>query len=110
MNEIVHKFLLAGYIFMPELHLKEPGFTYIACESFNKHKEKIEKFMQTRNTVCIYRNQLDIACFKHDRVYGKSKDLPKRTQSDKALRDKAFKITSDPKYDRRSKRSSFNGL
>ena len=43
-------------------------------------------------------------------VYGKSKDLPKRTQSDKALRDKAFKITSDPKYDRRSKRSSFNGL
>ena len=58
MNEIVHKFLLAGYIFMPELHLKEPGFTYIACDSFNKHKEKIEKFMQTRNTVFTYRNQL----------------------------------------------------
>ena len=32
-------------------------------------------------------------------TYGKSKDLIKRTQSDKVLRDKAFKITSDPKYD-----------
>ena len=31
--------------------------------------------------------------------YGKSKDLTKRTQSDKVLRDKAFKIASDPKYD-----------
>ena len=31
--------------------------------------------------------------------YGKSKDLAKRTQSDKHLRDKAFKIASDPKYD-----------
>ena len=32
-------------------------------------------------------------------AYGKSKDFAKRTQSDKALRDKAFKIASDPKYD-----------
>ena len=32
-------------------------------------------------------------------AYGKSKDLVKRTQSDKVLRDKAFKIASDPKYD-----------
>ena len=32
-------------------------------------------------------------------AYDKSKDLAKRTQSDKVLRDKAFKITSDPKYD-----------
>ena len=31
--------------------------------------------------------------------YGKSKDLIKRTESDKILRDKAFKIESDPKYD-----------
>ena len=30
---------------------------------------------------------------------GKSKDLVKRTQSDKVLKDKAFKIASDPKYD-----------
>ena len=32
-------------------------------------------------------------------AYGKTKDLPKRNQSDKVLRDKAFKIASDPKYD-----------
>ena len=32
-------------------------------------------------------------------AYGKSKDLTKRTQSDKVLRDKAFKIASDAKYD-----------
>ena len=55
--------------------------------------------MQTGNTDFIYRNELDKACFQHDMAYGKSKDLTKRTQSDKVLRDKAFKIASDPKYD-----------
>ena len=55
--------------------------------------------MQTGNTDFIYRNELDKACFQHDMAYGKSKDLTKRTQSDKVLRDKAFKIGSDPKYD-----------
>ena len=62
-------------------------------------KQRIEKFMQTGNTDFIYRNELDKACFQHDMAYGKSKDLVKRTQSDKVLRDKAFKIASDPKYD-----------
>ena len=62
-------------------------------------KQRIEKFMQTGNTDFIYRNELDKACFQHDMAYGKSKDLTKRTQSDKVLRDKAFKIASDPKYD-----------
>ena len=55
--------------------------------------------MQTGNTNFIYRNELDKACFQHDMAYGKSKDLIKRTQSDKVLKDKAFKIASDPKYD-----------
>ena len=55
--------------------------------------------MQTRNTDFIYKNQLDKACFQHDMVYYKSKDLLKRTQSDKALKDKAFKIASNLKYD-----------
>ena len=64
-----------------------------------KNKERIEKFMQTRYTDFIYRNGLGKACFQHDMAYGKSKDLAKRTQSDKILRDKAFKIASDPKYD-----------
>ena len=55
--------------------------------------------MQTANTNFIYKNELDKACFQYDMGYGKSKDLTKRTQSDKFLRDKAFKIASGPKYD-----------
>ena len=55
--------------------------------------------MQTGNMDFIYRNEPHKACFQHDMAYGKSKDLAKRTQSDKVLRDKAFKIASDPKYD-----------
>ena len=45
----------------------------------------------------IYGNELDKACFQHDMAYGESKDLAKRTHSDKVLRDKKFKIASDPK-------------
>ena len=41
--------------------------------------------MQTANTDFIYRNELDKACFQHDMAYDKSKDLVKRTQSDKDL-------------------------
>ena len=55
--------------------------------------------MKTGNTDFIYKNELDKACFQHDMAYGKPKDLGKRTQSDKVLREKAFKIVSDPKYD-----------
>ena len=99
MNEIVNKFLLMGEKFMPEMHLKQPGFIYSACGPFAKNKERIETFMQTGNIDFIYRNELDKACFQHDMAYGKSKDLAKRTQSVKVLRDKAFKIARDPKYD-----------
>ena len=99
MNEIINKFLLVGDKFMPEMHLRQPGFTYSACGPFTKNKERIEKFMQSSNTDLIYKNELDKACFQHDMAYGKSKDLVKRTQPDKILRDKAFKIASNPKYD-----------
>ena len=84
---------------MPETHFKQPGFTYSACGPFTKNKERIEKFMQTGNTNFIYKNKLDKACFQHDMAYGKTKDLPKRTQLDNVLRDEAFKIAGDPKYD-----------
>ena len=99
LNEIVNKFLPVGNKFMQELHLKQPGFTYRACGPFTKNKERTEKFMQTGNTDFIYRNELDKACFQHGMAYGKSEDLTKRTQSDKVLRDTAFKIASDPKHD-----------
>ena len=50
MNEIVNKFLLVGDEFMPEMHLKQPSFTYTVCDPFTKNKERIEKFMQSGNT------------------------------------------------------------
>ena len=99
MNAIINKFLLTGDKFMPEMHLRQPGFTYSACGPFTKHKERINKFMNTGDTRFIYRNDLDKACFQHDSVYSDSKDLVKRTQSDKILRDKAFNIAKNPKYD-----------
>ena len=43
MNEIVNKFLLADDKFMPEMHLKQPGFTCSVCGRFTKNKEKIQK-------------------------------------------------------------------
>ena len=99
MNEIINKFLLVGDKFMPEMHLKQPGFTYSACGPFIKNKERIQKFKQTGNTDYIYKNELDKACFQHDMVYEDFKDLAKRTIADKILRDKAFKIANDKKYD-----------
>ena len=98
MNEIVNKFLLAGDKFMPEIHLRQPGFTYSACGPFTKHKQGIQKFMQTGDTNYIYRNELDKACFQHDAAYFDSKDLGKRTH--RVLKDKVFAIASNPKYDR----------
>ena len=95
----MNKFLLEGDKFMPEMHLKQSGFTYSACGPFTKNKERIEKFMQTGNTNFIYKNELGKTCFQHDMVYDKSNDLAKRTQSDKVFRDKSFNIASDPKYD-----------
>ena len=99
MHEIVNKFLLIGDGFIAEMHLKQPGFIYSACGLFTKNKKRIEKFMQTRNTDFIYKNELDKASFQHGMAYGKSKDFAKRTQSGKVLRDKAFKIAGYPKYD-----------
>ena len=43
MNERVNKFLLASDKFVPEMHLKQPGFTYSACRRFTKNKERIQK-------------------------------------------------------------------
>ena len=83
MNYIMNKFLLAGDKFMPKMHLKQPGFTYSVCDPFTKNKERIGKFMQTGNVDSIYKNHLNKACFQHDMAYGKSKDLAKRTESDK---------------------------
>ena len=99
MNEIVNKFLWAGDKFMPEMHLKQPGFTHSACGPFTKNKERIQKFKETGDKSHICKNELDKACFQHDMTYGDFKDLTKRTFADNVLRDNAFKIASDQKYD-----------
>ena len=76
----MNKFLLAGDKFMPEMHSKQPGFTYSACGPFTKNKEIFQKFMQTGNTDYIYKNNLDKGCFQHDMTYCKYKDLAKRKE------------------------------
>ena len=78
MNKIINKFLLTGDKFMPELHLKQPGFIYSACGPFIKHRERIQKFRKTGNSKYLYRNELDKTCFAHDAAYSDSKDLAKK--------------------------------
>ena len=85
---------------MPEMHLKQPRFTYRACGPFTKNKEIIQKFKETGDTKHLYRNELGKACFQHDMAYRDFRDLVKRTASDKVLRDRAFNIAKNLKYDR----------
>ena len=99
MNNVINKFLLAGDKFMPEMHLRQPRFVYSACGPFTRHKERIKEFKRTGDTRYIYRNELNKACFQHDSAYADHKDLINRTEADKVLRDKAYDIASNPKYD-----------
>ena len=123
LNEIVNKFLLAGNKFIPEMHLKQPRFTYSACGTFTENKKRIRKFKETGDTNYIYKNELNKACFQHDMAYVDFKDLAKRANSDKVLRDRVFNIAKNPKYggyqrgltsmvynffDKKSKGSGFN--
>ena len=66
MNEIANTSLLAGDKFMPEMHLKKPGFTYSACESSTKNKKRIQKFKETGDANYIYKNELYKACLQYD--------------------------------------------
>ena len=69
MNKIINKFLLNNNKLIPVLHLKQPGFTYSACEPFTKHQERIQKFRKTGTLKHFYRNKLDKTCFTHDAAY-----------------------------------------
>ena len=69
MNEVVNKFLLTGNKCLPEMHLKQPGFTYSACGPFTKNKKRIKKSKETRDTNYIYKHELDNACFHHDMAF-----------------------------------------
>ena len=69
MNEIVNKALLAGDKFMPEMHLRKPGFAYSACVVFTNNKERVKKFKEEGDLRYIYQNKLDNACFQDDMAY-----------------------------------------
>ena len=98
-NDIINKFLLAGDKFVAEMHLRQPGFTYSACVPFTKNKKRMQKFKETGHSRYIYRNELDKTCFQHDMAYEDFKDLKKRTDAESVLRDKAFNIAKNTKYD-----------
>ena len=108
---------------MPEMHLKQPRFTYSACGPFTKSKERIQEFKETGDASYIYKNELDKACFQHDMAYGDFKNLERGAASDNVLRVKALNIAKNPKYggyqreiasmvhkffDKKSKGSGFN--
>ena len=93
MNNIINKFLLAGDKFMPEMHLRQPQFVYSAYGPFTR------QFKWTGDTCLLYKNELDKACFKHDAAYAKYKDVENRLISDQKLRNSAYDIASNPKYD-----------
>ena len=99
MGHVINTFLLAGDKFMPEMHLRQPQFTYSACGPFTKHKQRIQKFKETGDTNYIYKNELDKTCFAHDAAYSDNKDFTKRTVADTILKNKAFDIAKDPNYD-----------
>ena len=68
---------MTGDKFMPEFHLKQPGFTYSACGPFTKI----------------------VLGLKNDAAYSDSTDLAKRTISDKILKDRAYEIARNRNYD-----------
>ena len=98
-NEIVNKLLLAGDKCMPEVHIRQSGFAYSTYGQFTKNKKRIQKFKETGNSRYIHHNKLDKGCFSYDMAYENFKDLSGRKASDKILRDKAFNIAKNPKYD-----------
>ena len=78
---------------------KQQESTYSACGRFTKHRERNQKFREADNLKYLYRNELDKACFAHDAAYSESKDLAKRTTSDNILKDRAFEIVGNRRYD-----------
>ena len=99
MNEIVNKFLLRRDKLMPEMHLRQPGFTYSACGTFTKTKQRMQKFKEIGDSRYIYQNELDKACFQDEMAYGDFSELTRRTASDNILCDNAFNIAENAKHD-----------
>ena len=91
---------MVGDKLMPEMHLWDPKVKkHSACVPFTKHTQRISKFLNTGLLSEIYKNELDKACFQHDMAYNKYEDSKGRTQSDIALKNKAYTIATNPKFD-----------
>ena len=75
------KVLSAADEFMSEMHLRQPRFTYSACEPFSENNGIIQKFKETGDSRHIDQNKLNKVCFKHDVSCGNFKDLSRRTAS-----------------------------
>ena len=67
--------MLARDKFMPEIHLRQPGFTYSASGPFTKHKERIQNFKETGDSSDIFQKEIDKACFQHDIAYENFKNF-----------------------------------
>ena len=79
--------------YIPLLNLRQGGFNYSACAPFTKYCERIKAFRETGGLKHIHKNVLDKACFSDDAAYSDSKDLPKRTISDKILKNAVYEIS-----------------
>ena len=99
MNKIINTFLLTGDKFMPELHLKQPGFTYSACGPFTKHRERIPKFREAVSFKHLYKNELYKVCFANDAAYSDGKGFAKKTILDNIFKDRTYEIAKNWGYD-----------
>ena len=73
-------------------------------------KQRKNSKIQRNDKNYSYKTGLDKACLQHDMAYGDFKDLAKRAASDKVLRNKAFNIAKNPKYDGYQRGTCFYGL
>ena len=76
--------------------LRQAGFTWSTCGK----KERIQKFEERGNVRYIHQNELDKCCFQHNMTDGDFKDLHRRTASIEKLRDKAFNIGKNRKFEK----------
>ena len=98
LNYIEHLIILVSTV-IPELHLKQLGFTYITCGSFTKHRERIKKIRETSTLKHLNRNELDKACLANDAVYYDNKDLAKRNISERILKYRVHESPRNCNYD-----------
>ena len=77
---------------MPEIHLRQPGFTCSTYGPFIKNKGRIQNFKETGDSRYIYQNKLDKACFQHCMAFGDLKDLTRKTAFEKYCEIKHLKL------------------